>query len=154
MEREFQGYDVLFSGYPGRHYGVCIGVGCSMLNQGTLEKVRFRCREFKNGTVISEADLLEMDLTKLRQRLKRGFFLSVCHYKNENEAKCIAPKPLGLFRRITTSRLVRYALIRASIIVRWDIPWHLRVFLYRSPGAINSAPLPGTEHNSLTKNLD
>ena len=50
MKREIQGYDVVFSGYPLRSHGIGLaGAGCVMLTRGTLEKIRFRCHEFKSG---------------------------------------------------------------------------------------------------------
>ena len=125
MYNEIQGYDVVFSGYVG-HLGLTmLGVGCSMYTKSTLEKLRFRCYEFKNGDWLDEGDIVKMDLAKIRQRIKKGFFLSICHYRTENESRCISPQPMGLFQRVTNSSFVRYVLVRASIIVRRNIAWKL-----------------------------
>lgn len=146
MLREIRGYDVVFCGYAGRHYGVCLGIGCSMLTRGTLERVKFRCREFKNGKMIGEGEMLEMDLIGLGSRVKKGFFLSVCHYYNENEARCVTPQPLGLFRRIANSSFVRYGLIRASLVARRDIALKLQFSLYRLSKVMSSLPLLGRRY--------
>lgn len=132
MEREIQGYDVVFSGCPLRDFGTGLaGSGCTMLSRGILEKVEFRCCEFKNGEVMSEDNLLEMNLFRLGSRIKKGFFFSTSHYKNENEARHIDPRPVGVLRRIANSPLVRYGLIRASLMVKHNIPWKLKVLLNR-----------------------
>ena len=137
MGRETQGYDVVFSGCPLRDFGTGLaGSGCMMLSRGTLEKVEFRCCEFKNGEAMSEDNLLEMDLFRLGSRIKKGFFLSISHYKSENEARHIDPRPVGVLRRIANSPLVRYGLIRASLIVHYNIPWKLKVLLNRFLGAL------------------
>ena len=137
MEREIQGYDVVFSGCPLRDFGTGLaGSGCMMLSRGIVEKVEFRCCEFENGEVMSEDNLLEMDLFRLGSRIKKGFFLSISHYKNENEARHIDPRPVGVLRRIANSPLVRYGLIRASLMVKHNIPWKLKVLLNRFLGAL------------------
>ena len=40
------------------------------------------------------------------------------------------PQPLGLFRTTTTSRFVRYALTRASLLLKRDISLRLRTLVY------------------------
>jgi hypothetical protein len=136
MEKEIQGYDVVFSGYPLQHYGVGLaGAGCLMLTRDILEKVKFRCYEFKNGEVIFEDNLLEMDLFRSGSRTKKGFFLSINHYRSATEATHINPQPVGLLRRITNCAFTRYWLIRASIMLHYNIPWKLKAFLSKSPSA-------------------
>jgi len=132
MEWEIQGYDVVHSGYALRGFGIgLVAQGCMMLSRDTLEKVKFRCLEFKSGDVIPEDILLEMDLIRLRSKIRKGFFLSISHYKSENKARHINPQPVGVLRRIANSAPVRYALIRASIVVHHEIPRRLQVLLYR-----------------------
>jgi len=132
---EIQGYDVVYSGYVKRDsVGYEVGSGCSMFTRDTLEKIRFRCLEFRNGQVIW--GLCELDLIRLRSRVKKGFFLRICHYKNANEARCVTPQPLGWLRRVTTSRVVRYALIRASLLTRYHLSGKLQPIVYRFLGAI------------------
>ncbi len=137
MEREIRGYDVVFSGYPLRDYGTGLaGFGCLMLTRSILEKLEFRCYEFKNDEEISGDEVLEMDLFRLSSRIKKGFFLSLSHYKSENEATHITPQPVGALRRITNSPFVRYVLIRASIMIQYNIPWKLKVLLNKFPGTV------------------
>jgi len=137
MEREIQGYDIVFSGCPLRDYGIGLaGAGCVMINRSVLEKIRFRCVEFKNGDVMFEDNLLELDSFKLRSRIKRGFFLHVSHYKSANEARNIEPHPVSLYQKITTSVLVRYVLIRASFVVKRNIPWRLKVIADKLRGDV------------------
>lgn len=134
MEKEIQGYDVVFSGYWLQHYGVGLaGAGCLMLTRDILEKVKFRCYEFKNGEAIFEDNLLEMDLFRLGSRVKKGFFLSINHYKSATEAAHITPQPVGILRRITNCALARYWLIRVSIMIHYNIPWKLKVLLSKFP---------------------
>ena len=127
-----QGYDVVFSGCASRDFkGYELGTGCSMMNRRTVEKIRFRCLEFKNGEVILEGCMRELDLIKLGSKVKKGFFVSINHYKSENEAKSVNPQPLGLLRSITTSRFVRYILISTSIILKHDISGRLSRLVYK-----------------------
>ena len=132
MEREIQGHGAVFSGYPLRDHGLGLaGAGCVMLTRGILEKLRFRCYEFKNGETIFEDNVLEMDLFRLGVRAKRGFFVSITHYTSPTETRSITPRPLGLARRAVNSAWVRYVLIRVSIMIRRNIPWKLKVLLSR-----------------------
>ena len=132
MEKEIQSYDVVFSGYvPRDSTEYEVGAGCCMLNRHTLEKIRFRCLEFKNSEVIHEGCMRELDLIKLGSEVKKGFFVFINHYKSENEAKSVNPQPLGLFRSITTSRFVRYILISTSIILKHDISGRLSRLVYK-----------------------
>ncbi len=137
MEKEIQGYDIVFSGCPLRDYGIGLaGAGCVMLSRSILEKIRFRCIEFKNGDVMFEDNLLELDSFRLRSRIKRGFFLHVSHYRSANEARNIEPHRVSLYQTITTSMLVRYVLIRASLIVKRNIPWRLKVIADKLRGDV------------------
>lgn len=51
-----------------------------MLTREILRKIKFRCCEFKNGEVISEDQVLDMDLFRCHARVKKGIFVSVRHY--------------------------------------------------------------------------
>ena len=137
METEIQGYDVVLSGYPLHRYGIGLaGAGCVMLTRSILEKVKFRCYEFKNGEVIFEDNLLEMDLFRLGSRVKKGFFLYISHYRSATEARHITPQPVGILRKIANCAFARYWLIRASIMIQHNIPWKLKVLLSKFPGVI------------------
>lgn len=137
MEKEIQGYDAVFSGYPLKHYGIGLaGAGCVMLARSILQKIQFRCYEFKSGEVIFEDNLLEMDLFRSGSRVKKGFFLSINHYMSATEARHIAPQPVGLLRRIVNCAPVRYVFLRASIRLKYNIPWRLKVLLGKFSGAM------------------
>ncbi|MFC1905079.1 glycosyltransferase family A protein [Chloroflexota bacterium] len=130
MKKEIQGYDVVFSGYPLKRYGMGLaGMGCVMLTRSILEKVKFRCYEFKNGELIFEDNLLEMDLFRLGSRSKKGFFLSINHCRSATEARHITPQPVGIFRKIANCAFIRYVLLSVSIMIQLNIPWNLKVFL-------------------------
>ena len=137
MENEIQGYDIVFSGYPLQRHGIGLaGAGCMMLTRNTIDKIRFRCYEFKNGEVIFEDNVVEMDLFRLRSRIKKGFFVSVDHYASATDAKRITAQPIGLRRGIANCAFARYALIRTSIRLKYNIPWKLKVGLSRLRTAI------------------
>ena len=132
MKKEIEGYDAVFSGYPLRNYGIGLaGAGCVMLNRSVLEKLNFRCYEFKNGEVIFEDNMLEVDLFRLRSRVKKGFFLTINHFDSANKMKQITPRPVGVFRRLSNHQLLRYGLIRASIVCRYNMPWRFKVLISR-----------------------
>ena len=137
MEKESQGYDIVFNGCPLRDYGIGLaGAGCVMISRSVLEQIRFRCIEFKNGDVMFEDNLLELDSFRLRSRIKRGFFLHVSHYRSPNEARNIEPHRVSLYQTVTTSMLVRYLLIRASLIVKRNIPWRLKIIADKLRGDV------------------
>ncbi len=134
MESEIQGCDVVFSGYPLQRYGIGLaGAGCVMLTRSILEKIKFRCDEFKNGEVIFEDNLLEMDLFRLGSRVKKGFFLTINHYISATEARQVTPQPVGILRKMANCAFCRYGLIRVSLMTRYNIPWRLKVLLSKFP---------------------
>lgn len=137
MEKEIQGYDIAFNGCPLRDCGIRLaGAGCVMINRSTLEKIRFRCIEFKNGDVMFEDNLLEFDSFMLRSRINGGFFLHVSHYRSANEARNIEPHRVSLYQIITNSMLVQYVLIRASLRVKRNIPWRLKIIADKLRGDV------------------
>ena len=143
MEREIQGYDVIYSGSPLRDLGIALaGTGCCMLTVAVVKEIIFRCLEFGNGAVISEDSLLELDLINSGKRIKKGFFLAISHYEDENSVKSIVPQRLGLYRRITHSAFVRRLLTRASIASRRNIGWWLLTLEYRLLWVMRLIPLP------------
>ncbi len=130
LQQAIAGYDVVFSGYPLRNYSKgLVGAGCLMLTRDILEKVKFRCHEFKNGQIIFEDNLLEMDVFQIGGKIRKGYFVSIDHYINETEAKHIDPQPVDSLRRVTSSAIVRYCLIKASVFLKWNIAWNLKVLL-------------------------
>lgn len=132
LEEAIKGYDAVFSGYHLRSHGKgLVGAGCLMLTRNILKKVSFRCYEFKNGQVIFEDNLLEMDLFQMRGKIRKGYFVSIDHYINEKQANHIDPQKVDVIRRVTSSALVRYCLIKASVFLKWNIAWSLKVLLNR-----------------------
>jgi len=132
MEREIQGYDAVYSGYPLRDLGIALaGGGCCLLTAAVTKEINWRCLEFKNGVAISDDMLLEVDLIRLGKRIKKGFFLAISHYENVDQAKTISPRPVGLYRRVTHSLFIRYVLIRASIALQHDIGSWLNLLIHR-----------------------
>lgn len=126
MKSKIKGFDVVSSGYWLRHRDIWgLGGGCFMINRETLNKITFRCYEFKNGRVIYEDESLDMDLFACRARVKKGIFASIKHYVNSQEYYGIDPQPMGWFRTLTNNLLVRYILIRMGILMRYDIAYRL-----------------------------
>lgn len=136
MKDKIQGFDVVSSGcrLP-RWGGWGFGTGCLMINKKILGKITFRCYEFKNGRVISEDAVLDMDLFKYRARVNKGIFVSNKHYVNSQEYYAIEPQPVSWFRILTNSLLVRYILIRMSILAKYNIARKLHAWLYK-PGKV------------------
>ncbi|MCJ7523061.1 MAG: glycosyltransferase family 2 protein [Dehalococcoidia bacterium] len=134
--KEIDGCSLAHSGCALRDFGIGLsGTACTLLTRDVLEKLEFRCYEFKNSHVIPEDLMLEVDLFRLRCKTRRGFFLSSCHYRNDSEARCISPQPVGMLRRISNAPFVRYILIRASIIMRYNITLKLKFIYNRLIGA-------------------
>ena len=122
MEREIAGCDAVFSGYWHRlvHLGLA-GAGCLLLRRKAAEKIKFRCYEFKNGEFINEDYLAEMDLFRRGCRIKKGFFLTIDHYASWGEIKRITPRRVGLLKKLSSSSLVRYCLIRLSVALHYNL---------------------------------
>jgi hypothetical protein len=123
MRKELTNGDAVFSGYRFRNGRIGLaGTGCLILKRSVLEKIKFRCYEFKNGQVINEDNVMEMDLFRQGCKIKKGFFLSIDHYHCATEAKHINPQKVGVLRKIMTGSMVRFCLIGTSIAVHYDIP--------------------------------
>jgi hypothetical protein len=137
MENEIADHDAVFSGYRFRNGRIGLaGTGCLYLKRKALEKIRFRCYEFKNGQVINEDNVMEMDLFKQGCRIKKGFLLSIDHYSSAFEAKHITPERVGLCRKVFTGAFIRYCLISLSVAIHYNIPsmgqrffWFFQSFL-------------------------
>jgi len=133
MQREIQGHDGVFSGYPLRDFGLILaGGGCCMLHVATVRRITPRCVEFRNGDVLYDDVMLEADLFRLGARIRKGFFLSICHYRNEDAARCIEPRPVGILRSLVHMPLVRYAGVKASLLLKRDVLGRLRFLLFRA----------------------
>lgn len=122
MTKEIEGYDAVFSGYHLRQIGICLtGAGCLLLARNAMEKVKFRCYEFKNGERITEDNVLEIDLFREGARIKKGFFLVIDHYFGPDEFKHIEPQKVRIYDRIMTSSLFRYCLINLNVLFRFNL---------------------------------
>jgi hypothetical protein len=134
MQKEMKNYDAVFSGYRFRNDMIGLtGAGCLFLGRSALEKIQFRCYEFKNGQDINEDSVAEMDLFKQRCRIKKGFFVAIDHYASPTEAKHIDPQKVGVFKKVVNNNLVRYCLIKTSVVLHYNIPnksqrilWHFQ----------------------------
>ncbi len=127
MLNEMGDREVIFSGSPRKDFGLGLsGAGCLLMKKEVLEKINFRCYEYKNGDVIPEDSMLEMDLFRMGIRSRKGFFVSMDHYVNVVEARHLGPRKVGIFRRLVNNNLLRYWLIRTSISVHRNIPVRLQ----------------------------
>lgn len=133
MKGKIQGFDVVSSGYQLPRYGAWgFGGGCVLINRETLNKITFRCFEFENGWVIAEDESLDMDLFAYHARVKKGIFVPIKHYyKDSEQYYAIEPQPMGWFRTVTNSLVVRYMLARMGILLKRSIAGQLHVLLYR-----------------------
>ncbi len=132
MEKEIKNNDALFSGYRFRNnYAGLTGAGCLFLTTKALQKIRFRCYEFKNGQTINEDNMVEMDLFRQGCKIEKGFFLAIDHHTPSGEVKHIDPQTVGVYRRVMTSSIVRYFLIRISVAIHYNIPNKGRVYASR-----------------------
>jgi len=91
----------------------------------------FRCREFKNGDVLSEDELLDFDLFRLGCRIKKGIFVAIQHYKNSIESNEIHPQKVRGFKSLSHNLFIRYCLIGTSLIVHCNIPLRMKFGLNR-----------------------
>ena len=132
MKKKIQNFDVVSSGYRSRFWSDwVIGGGCLMINRETLKKIAFRCYEFKNGQVIYEDELLEVDLFACHARVKKGIFASIRHYSDRKECYSVHPQAVGWFRTLTNHPLLKYLLIRMGILAKYNIARRLRVLKKR-----------------------
>jgi hypothetical protein len=124
--------DALFNGCALRSGGLGLaGAGCLMLRRAVFEKVPFRCLEFPGGEVIFEDNLLEMDLFRARAGIKKGFYVPSDHYQDAVNYRHTQVHSVGVFRTISNTPLIRYALIRASVALKRNIPWRMKVAMGR-----------------------
>jgi hypothetical protein len=122
LNKEIERFDLIFSGCPLKDGRIGLaGAGCMTLKREILERVSFRCLEFKNGQVITEDNLIEMDVFEKGGRIKKGIFVSMEHWISSKEKKVVHPQKVNLFRQLTTSTIFRYFWLKLSISCRFNI---------------------------------
>lgn len=133
MKREISDNRVIQSGYMMRSEMVNamgFGLGCTFMRRDVLTKIKFRCLEFDKGDVIEEGVMFEFDLARQRIKTKKGIFLSINHYSATDEIYPIEAGKINLFQRCTNLPLIRYALIRLSIMLKFDATRYLQCIIY------------------------
>ncbi len=139
IKSEINGFDVIYSGFRVREgYNCRLGGGCTVINSKTLNKISFNCREFKNGQVIDEFELLDVELFRCGAHVKKGIFFANRHYKSRNEYFEIQPGQLSWIRKMTNSLLVRYLLVKLNILFQRNITQTLYNFSRNTPTLDNS----------------
>ena len=130
---EIRGYDIIHSGHRVRwsDHPIAMGAGCALISRRVLEKVPFRCFEFRNGDKLDDGLTFELDLIRSGCRVKKGVFLHIDHYIDAEKVRSIAPQPLGLSRRISTTTPFRYTILRLSLLLRRDISSMLHFAVFR-----------------------
>jgi hypothetical protein len=132
MKEKIQSVDVVFSGYQLPRWGSWgFGGGCLMINRETLNKITFRCYEFKNGRAIAEDQVLAMDLFGCHARFNQGIFVPIKHYLNRHECYTVEPQPVSWFQTLADRPLIRYMLTRMSILAKYNIALKLHILLHR-----------------------
>jgi len=115
-------HNVVQSGYKGRLTdNIGFGLSCTLLKREIFEKMVFRCLEYKNGHVIEDGNMFDYDLMRVGAKVKKGVFLSINHYLNTNEKKSIYPQKLNMGKRFMIHPVIRYLLVKLSIILKYDI---------------------------------
>jgi hypothetical protein len=129
MKARIQDFDVITSGYRKAPYGMWgFGNGCLMINREILDKIAFRCYEFKNGQEIDESETVDIALSRCHARVNKGIFVYIKHYINNQEYYEIKPQPVGWFRAVTNSLLLRNIIVRLSIVAKYNIARKLQIW--------------------------
>lgn len=115
------GYDVVQSGYRSKHNSNIGFGGCNLIGKEIIGKVKFRCREFKNGVIIEEGNMFEYDTFRKRAKIKKGVFVKIEHYSSLTEKVSVSPRKFSLIKRLMVQPLIRYLIVRISLIVKQDI---------------------------------
>ena len=132
MKGKIQRFDVIFSGYRKAPFGLWgFGNGCVMINKKMLNKLTFSCYEFSGGKEVDESEMLDLSLLKCHAKIVRGIFVSIKHYQNSEEYYAIKSQPVSWFRLVSNNLLIRYVLIRISIVTKTNIARKLQTLLYR-----------------------
>jgi len=111
-----------------------------LINRKTLNKIIFRCYEFKRGYVITEDEWLDVDLFTSRARVKKGIFVPIKHYIESGQYYAIEPRPVACFRQLANRPLVRYILVRMSLLFGRNIAGWLHILFHRKTRFIPRRP--------------
>jgi len=106
------------------------------LKIGDEIEVYLESKEDENGMVVPEDAMLDVDLFKLHSRANKGIFATIKHYRNNGEYLIVNPVELSFLRKATNGLLLRYLVIEADILLRYDVGEFLhRIFrVYTSNG--------------------
>lgn len=133
LKENVNGRAAIQSGYYMRNVNtIGFSLGCALLRRDVLEQLKFRCCEFKNGQVIEEGNMFEYDMVKKGIKMVKGLFLEIRHYRDNTDFVSTIPNKLPLSKRITTHPLLRYGLIAATILLKYDISRAIFDILYRN----------------------
>ncbi len=132
MKSKIKGFDTVFSAHRLRPRGLLgFGTGCLMFKRKILSRITFICYEFKNGEEIDESEAIDLELFRCHARVNKGIFVSIKHYLSREEYYTTEPQPLGWFQTLANISLIRYMLVRMSILAKCNIARKLKVWLYR-----------------------
>ena len=126
-----KGYDVVYNGYldRGNPSGINLtGFGGTLIKRWVMEKTKFRCKE-KNGRVIDEGVYFEFDLVKIGAKVYRGFIAYSEHHDPKRPPSICYPKKLTLQEKLRNNIYLRFLIHLISILLCYDILWHLSMKL-------------------------
>lgn len=72
-----------------------------------------------------------MDAFSKRLKFRYGYLLAVDHYDTDGSARHIEPHPVSVLRRISNARLIRYMLVRTSIMLKFNMAGSLHGLISR-----------------------
>jgi hypothetical protein len=126
LESNMHNNSALFSGYYLRDGRLGLaGAGCLMMDRKVMESITFRCKEYKNGQVIHEDNLLEYDLFRKGFKTKKGLFIKIKHFSSSEVFVITTPRKVRLFKRITNAPFLRFCIINLSLLFHYNIAWAL-----------------------------
>ena len=130
--KELGSFDVIQSGYKNRLINnIGFGLSCTLINREILEKIQFRCMEFKNGHVLEDGNMFEYDAFRVGAKIKKGIFVEIRHYSDTKTFQAISPsEKIGMIKKWIISPLMRYLLVRLSITFKYDISSVLQRAVY------------------------
>ena len=119
--------DVVVSRYPGRLYGDLSGfMGCCLVSRRVLEAVPFRCMEWRNGHVLDEGDLFELDCMRQGFKINRGYFVGLRHYSDADHYREVLPHKMPLIKKLLNCDTVRRVVLELSLLFRCNLPAYIQ----------------------------